>query len=162
MASAIKIPDRRATRDEKVYHPLDRLRGIIRRYVVIEGVLSTFIFLGVWFALALLLDFVVFKTMTWDWVQDGTKWFRVVALVTALLLLAGIVIFRIVRRLTNEFSYPALALVLERRFPKVLGDRLITAVEMADVEQAERLRLLGRDDPPDDHRGPRTSRRQSQ
>jgi hypothetical protein len=49
-------------------------------------------------------------------------------------LLAGILVFRIVRRLTTEFSYPALALVLERRYPNVLGDRLITAVEMADVE----------------------------
>ena len=50
----------------------------------------------------------------------------------------GILIFRIVRRLTTEFSYPRWALVLERRFPKVLGDRLITAVEMADIDQAER------------------------
>jgi hypothetical protein len=130
--------NRPASRDEKVYHPLDRLRGIIRRYVLIEGVLSTIVFFGLWFALALLLDFVVFKTMTWDWVQDASKWFRVLALVVALALLAGLLIFRIVRRLTTEFSYPALALVLERRFPKLLGDRLITAVEMADVDQAER------------------------
>ena len=52
------------------------------------------------------------------------------------LVLAGILVFRIVRRLTTEFSYPALALVLERRYPKVLGDRLITAVEMADVDES--------------------------
>ncbi len=123
-------------RDERVYHPLDRLRDIIRRYVVIEGILSALIFLGAWLGLALLLDYVVFKTFTWDWVQDGGRWMRAVALVTALTLLAGIVVFRIVRRLTTEFSYPALALVLERRFPKVLGDRLITAVELADVEKA--------------------------
>src|SRR5262245_45672418 len=128
MATAI---DRSATRDERVYHPLDRLRGIIRRYVVIEGVLATLIFLGTWFTLALLLDYVVFKTFTWDWVQDGSWWFRFLGLVAALLVLAGILVFRIVRRLTTEFSYSALALVLERRYPKVLGDRLITAVEMA-------------------------------
>src|SRR5690606_22188892 len=46
--------------------------------------------------------------------------------------------FRIVTRLTKDLSYPALALVLERRFPGVLGDRLITAVELADVESQAR------------------------
>jgi len=131
--------ERSTTRDEQVYHPLDRLRGIIRRYVAIEGALATLIFLGLWFALALLLDFVVFKTFTWDWVQDGSWWFRLIGLVAALLVLAGILVFRIVRRLSTEFSYPALALVLERSYPKVLGDRLITAVEMADIEQAARF-----------------------
>jgi hypothetical protein len=136
MATAAERP---ATRDERVYHPLDRLRGIIRRYVVIEGLLATLIFLGVWFMLALVLDYVVFKTFTWDWVQDGSWWFRLIGLVAALVVLAGILVFRIVRRLTTEFSYSALALVLERRYPKVLGDRLITAVEMADVEQAARF-----------------------
>jgi hypothetical protein len=138
MATVQGIPHKTAPRDEKVYHPLDQLRGIIRRYVVIEGVLSALIFLGAWFTLALLLDFGLFKAFTWDWVQDGGRWIRAVALVVGLSLLAGIVVFRIVRRLTTEFSYPALALVLERRFPKTLGDRLITAVELADVEQQAR------------------------
>lgn len=137
MASATRTPSRTSPLDQRVYHPLDQLRGIIRRYVVIEGLLSALIFLGIWFALALVLDYVVFKAFTWDWVQDGTRWIRVAALAAALVILAGIVVFRIVRRLTTEFSYPALALVLERRFPKVLGDRLITAVEMADIGKAQ-------------------------
>ena len=134
MATAIDRPS--ANRDEQVYHPLDHLRGIIRRYVVVEGVLSILIFLGTWFALALLLDYVIFKAFTWDWVVEGGRWIRAVALIIALSLLVSILVFRIVRRLTTEFSYPSLALVLERRYPKVLGDRLITAVEMADVNQA--------------------------
>src|SRR5262245_29950444 len=138
MATVSDTPRQTTPRDERVYHPLDRLRGTIRRYVVIEGVLSAIIFLGAWFGLALLLDYVVFKAFTWDWVQDSGRWIRGVALVVALVLLSGIIVFRIVRRLTTELSYPALALVLERRFPKVLGDRLITAVELADVEQAAR------------------------
>ena len=135
MAIVTRNLDTKVSRDERVYHPLDQLRGIIRRYVVIEGFLSALIFLGAWFGLALLLDYVVFKTFTWDWVQDGGRWMRV-ALLAALTLLASMVVFRIVRRVTTEFSYPALALVLERRFPRVLGDRLITAVELADVETA--------------------------
>jgi hypothetical protein len=129
-----KPTDRLAERDPQVYHPLDRLRGIIRRYVVIEGLLSAALFLALWFTLGLALDYGMFKTLGWDWVRDGARWVRGLALAVALGLFAAILVFRIVRRLTKEFSYPALALVLERRFPKVLGDRLITAVEMADVE----------------------------
>ncbi|MBA4067703.1 MAG: hypothetical protein C0501_29160 [Isosphaera sp.] len=128
-----------APRDEKVYHPLDRVRGTIRRYVLIEGVLSVLLFLVAWFALALVLDFGVFKAFGWDWVRDGAFGLRVAALAAAVALLGGILVFRIVRRLTKEFSYPALALVLERRFPRLLGDRLITAVELADVEGAAKF-----------------------
>ena len=39
-------------------------------------------------------------------------------------------------RLFREFSDTALALVLEKRFPKLLGDRLITAVELSDPDKA--------------------------
>ena len=122
--------------DPQVYHPLDRLRGIIQRYVVIEGILSTLIFLVVWYALAMVLDFGVFKALTWDWAQDGTVWIRGLALAAAVLLLVVILVTRIAIRLTRELTYPALALVLERRFPKVLGDRLITAVELADIKKS--------------------------
>ncbi|MBM3980100.1 MAG: hypothetical protein FJ304_07410 [Planctomycetes bacterium] len=125
---------RHAERDPQVYHPLDRLRGIIRKYVVIEGVLSAVLFVALWFTLGMILDFGLFKISGWDWVRDGGKWVRAAALVAALGLFAALLVFRIARRLTTEFSYPALALVLERKFPQVLGDRLITAVEMADVE----------------------------
>jgi hypothetical protein len=125
--------------DRVVYHPLDQLRGIIRRYVVIEGILSILIFFVAWFTIVLALDFGLFKAFNWDWVQDSTMWLRGVGLGVALLLLVGIVTFRIVRRLMTEFSYPALALVLERRFPKLLGDRLITAVELADEEKAAKV-----------------------
>ena len=33
--------------------------------------------------------------------------------------------------------FASLALVLERRFPDILGDRLITAVELADLDRAD-------------------------
>jgi hypothetical protein len=125
---------RAAERDPQVYHPLDRLRGIIRRYVVIEGVLSAVLFVAVWFAAGLVLDFGAFKLFGWDWALDGAWGLRCLALLVAVGLFGGILVFRIARRVTKEFSYPALALVLERKFPTVLGDRLITAVEMADVE----------------------------
>jgi hypothetical protein len=138
MATVTEPSAKPASSDPQVYHPLDRLRGIIRRYVVIEGVLLAALFVVAWFAAAMILDYGVFKAFTWDWVQDGAAWFRAAALVLALGLLGGIVVFRIVRRLRTELTYPALALVLERRFPKVLGDRLITAVELADLKEAAR------------------------
>ncbi|HEX4607143.1 MAG TPA: hypothetical protein VH092_02975 [Urbifossiella sp.] len=125
--------------DPEVLNPLDRLRGTIRRYVVIEGLLTAAIFAAAWFAAAVVLDFGVFKVATWDWVLDAPAGLRAASLALGLLGLAAILAFRIARRLTTEFSYPALALVLERRFPAVLGGRLITAVELADVEGHERF-----------------------
>jgi hypothetical protein len=124
--------------DPKVLHPLDRLRGTIRKYVVVEGLLSAAIFVSAWFALGILFDFGLFKLATWDWVLDAPAWLRGVALAIAAVLLAGLVVLRIAARLTRELSYPALALVLERKFPKILGDRLITAVELADIDQQQK------------------------
>ncbi|HZT83402.1 MAG TPA: hypothetical protein VFA26_24440 [Gemmataceae bacterium] len=43
------------------------------------------------------------------------------------------------KRLFYDFSDQQLALVLERRYPQVLGDRLITAVELSDPREAARL-----------------------
>jgi len=135
MATAMPRP---AALDPVVSHPLDRLRGTIRRYVIAEGLLSATIFVAAWFALGLLLDFGLFKAAAWDWALDAPRWVRAAALVVALLALATILVLRIARRLTKELSYPALALVLERRFPAVFGDRLITAVELADMDHQAR------------------------
>jgi hypothetical protein len=55
------------------------------------------------------------------------------------LLMVGPVVAVVALRLVRDFSDPALALVLERRFPRVLGDRLITAVELADPKLAAQL-----------------------
>ncbi|MFM8274270.1 MAG: hypothetical protein ACKODX_18335, partial [Gemmata sp.] len=135
MATAEKTRRSDRPRDPHVYNPLDQLRGIIRRYVVIEGLLSALLFVTFWFSLGLLFDYGLFKVTGWDWALDGSRAIRSVALVTALGLFAAILVVRIFTRVTREFSYPSLALVLERRFPTILGDRLITAVEMADVDK---------------------------
>jgi hypothetical protein len=55
-----------------------------------------------------------------------------------LLLLAGPVVFLAIKRLRHDFHDDAIALVLERRFPRQLGDRLITAVELADPKKGVR------------------------
>src|SRR5262245_55879092 len=122
--------------DPKIAHPLGRLRGIIRRYVSIEGALAVLLFMAVWFWLAMLIDYGVFKLFSFDGALDAPKTLRVVALVLAAAALLALLVTRIVLRLTRDFSDSSLALVLERRYPHILGDRLITAVQLADLEKA--------------------------
>lgn len=138
MATSVPTPSTPTRPDERIVHPLEQLRGLIRRYVVIEGILAALIFLGSWYAFLLLVDYGVFKLFTWDWVVEGGRWLRGAALTAALILIITLVVRRILIRLTTELSYPSLALVLERHFPDLLGDRLITAVELADVERMAR------------------------
>ena len=128
-------PDHKAV-DPKIAHPLGRLRGIIRRYVTVEGLLAVLLFLAAWFWLAMLLDYGVFKLFSFDWALEAHKGFRVVALVIALAALLALVVTKVVIRLTRDFSDSALALVLERRYPHILGDRLISAVQLADLERS--------------------------
>lgn len=122
--------------DPKITSPLARLRGIIRRYIVIESLLAVGIFAAVWFWTALLLDFGTFKLLTFDWVTDAPKAMRTVALVLAGVTLAAIVVTKMLLRISRDFSQSSLALILEKRFPDILGDRLITAVQLADFDKA--------------------------
>jgi hypothetical protein len=122
--------------DPKIAHPLGRLRGIIRRYVTIEGLLSIALFVVAWFWIALILDFGVFKVFAFDWALEAPKALRGIALALAAAGLAAILVRKIVIRLTRDFSNSSLALILEKRFPNELGDRLITAVQLSDLEKA--------------------------
>jgi hypothetical protein len=121
---------------ERVHSPLARLRGYIRTYVSLEGAALLALYLALWFWIGLALDYGFFRLFTIDWVQELPWGFRcgVLAVLAGGLLAA--VALKVVTRLFREFRDGALALVLERRFPKLLGDRLITAVELSDPEQA--------------------------
>jgi hypothetical protein len=119
---------------QRVHHPLERLRGAIRSYVVTEGALIVTIFLALWFWVGLLLDYGAFKLFTIDWVQElprSVRWFLFDGLTATL---AGLMVVTMAIRLVRRFRDDALALVLERRFPDLLGDRLITAVELVDPQ----------------------------
>jgi hypothetical protein len=137
--------DREAT-TTRVRHPLQKLRGYIRTYVTLEGLSIFLLYLVLWFWIGLLLDYGVFKLFAYDWVQEmprmvGDDSFRVVRVTMLVVLLSGllaVVAVKVILRLLREFRESALALVLERRFPEQLGDRLITAVEMADPRLAEK------------------------
>src|SRR5262245_9770804 len=67
----------------------------------------------------------------------GTAGSVVVGLVVLAFLL-GLVALVVVKRQLYDFRDAALALVLERKYPGLLGDRLITAVELGDAKMAAR------------------------
>jgi hypothetical protein len=139
MATVTK-PEQHWDRDEtqrRVAHPLERLRGSIRAYVSAEGLAILALFLLLWFWIGLLLDYGVFKALGVDWVQELPWMFRAVVLCALVAAMLALVASKVLVRLLREFNDAALALVLERRFPSLLGDRLITAVEMADPRVAE-------------------------
>jgi hypothetical protein len=125
----------------RIKSPLARLRKYIHGYVSLEGAALVGLFLALWFWIGLLLDYGVFKASaavgsSIDWVQVLPWGFRLTVLVAFILAALAIVALKIVTRLFIDFTDAAVALVLERRFPKLLGDRLITAVEMSDPAAA--------------------------
>lgn len=132
------LDNKRADWQRKVSDPLEKLRGYIRLYVSIEGAAVLLIYLALWFWIGLILDYGFFKVFTVDWVQVLPWGLRAGILVVLVSGLIALLVVRVTLRLMREFRDQALALVLERRFPKLLGDRLITAVELADTDAAAR------------------------
>src|SRR5262249_28100378 len=121
----------------RVRHPLERLRGTIRTYVGLEALASLLLYLGLWFWIGLLLDYGVFKAFTIDSAPGAPRRVPPVVLLGLGAGLLARVVVKGLSRLRREFRASALGLVLERRFPRLLGDRLITAVELGDPRLAE-------------------------
>lgn len=139
MSTVAPQPDAaRHERDHgRIRHPLDRLRKYINTYVVVEavGLIALVFTLAFW--VGFWLDFGAFKAITFDWVQvPGSQIMRGIVLFLFIALMIALVAFVVMTRFFKEFRDRALALVLERRFPAVLGDRLITAVELHDPRSA--------------------------
>ena len=119
-------------------HPLDRLKGVIRLFVAVDVVLFVGLFLTLWFWLGVGVDYGLFKGFGLDVAQQLTPALRIGVFLVLLVTLVALVIWRVTVLVNKDLSLTSLALVLEKRHPKLLGDRLITAIEMADVEQARR------------------------
>src|SRR5436305_373745 len=115
MATAIPKPSGPTAISPQITHPLDQLRGTIRRYVVVEGLLSAGIFAAAWLVVGLLLDYGLFKSATWDWALDGPWWLRFAALLLSLLLLVAILLERDV--LLWDTPWPRRAHLELVRFP---------------------------------------------
>jgi hypothetical protein len=146
MATVIPPPVRSRSFEEyqrRVRSPLERLRGYIRAYVGLESAALLTLFLALWFWIGFALDWGFFKLFDLDWVQEMPWQVRAVILVILSASALALVAILLFSRLVREFADAALALVLEKRFPKLLGDRLITAVELADPRKAEALGYSG-------------------
>ncbi|HTU94183.1 MAG TPA: hypothetical protein VMF69_29155, partial [Gemmataceae bacterium] len=124
---------------QRVRSPLERLRRFIRAYVGLEGAAVVGLYLTLWFWIGLILDYGVFRLFHFDWVQETAWGVRCGVLVVLLSGLMAAVALTVVTRLFREFRDTALALVLERRYPHILGDRLITAVELADPHKSAEI-----------------------
>jgi hypothetical protein len=146
VASVLPPAETRSVWLARIQHPLHSLRGLIRWYIFLEGTLLAVLYLAVWFWLGLALDYGPFRLFAFDWIQelnealeaDAARWVRGGLLAALGLGLVALLAVQLLSRLLREFRDPALALVLERRFPQELGDRLITAVELADPRLAQR------------------------
>jgi hypothetical protein len=134
------VPSRNlAESHQRVRSPLERLRRFIRLYVSLEGAALVGLYLALWFWIGLVLDYGVFRLFHFDWVQETAWSARCSVLVVLLSGLLAAVVVKVLTRLFREFREAALALVLERRYPQILGDRLITAVELADPRKAAEI-----------------------
>lgn len=124
---------------QRIHEPLARLRQRIRFYVIMEGLLLAGLYLATWFWISLAVDYGLFRLFTIDLVQGAPYSFRAVLLTGLLAGLLAIVVLRILLRALLALGDRALAMVLERRFPIELNDRLITAVELGDPQLTRKL-----------------------
>jgi hypothetical protein len=92
--------------------------------LIVAAIPLVIVYLAAWVGLAVWMD------------QGGLAPLVIGLLVFALL--AAFASLIVVKRLFYEFRDAALALVLERRYPQLLGDRLITAVELHNPAEAEK------------------------
>ena len=131
--------------DRRVRHPLQAVRGYIRSFVLLEGLGLALVYLVLAFWLGVFLDWGLFQAFAFDWVQELQEmtggsgsdfWLRFSLLAIFVVGLVVVILMKTVVRLFREFSDTSMALLLERRFPRELGDRLITAVELADPKLA--------------------------
>jgi hypothetical protein len=127
----------------RIKSPLARLRKYIHTYVSLEGAVLVGLFLALWFWIGMILDYGFFKLFTVDWVQELPWSFRLVVLLALIGAIVAIAVLKVVTRLITDFSDAAVALVLERRFPGQLGDRLITAVELSDPTRKAEIDAIG-------------------
>lgn len=131
--------DRRpSSPDRELTHPLDRLKQMIRVFVFLDVVLFVGLFLSLWFWVGVGADYGLFKFTGVDVAQQLTVFIRVGVTAVLALALVGLVVWRVTVLMNKRFTLTSLALVLEKRHPNLLGDRLITAIQMYDLEKAGR------------------------
>jgi len=129
--------NRNANLDVKISHPLERLRGLIRLFVALDVLLFAGLFFVIWFLSWIAFDYGVFKGTGIDYALYSHWGLRAAFIGVMLAILAAYATLRITRLIRKDLSYPSLAMVLEKRHPELLRDRLITAIELSDLDKAE-------------------------
>ena len=126
----------------KLWQPLVQVRRGIRRFIVSEVALQLALAVAIWFWASFLVDYGLFWLLGFDYVRDsatvGAAALRVFWWALLLGAFSYLIGYRLLYRLVVAFRPETLALVLERRFPHLLEERLVTAVELADPELARR------------------------
>jgi hypothetical protein len=139
---------------QQVQHPLKQVRAIIRRYVILEGLALVLLAASSVFWVGLAIDFGLYKLQAdaigvygVDWIQElndvdasglSSLGVRLIFMTVIVVGLAALGFTKVVTRWMSEFNDQAVALVLERKFRKQLGDRLITAIELADPQLSKK------------------------
>src|SRR5262249_41001964 len=146
-------PSPRVGPARRVRHPLQALRGYIRRYVTLEGAAVAVMYLSLWFWIGLALDYGLFALFRFDWIKEldraagetGSLWVR-----GGLLFGLGAggparVAFYVLRRPLRAVRGSGgrsrrgpWARAPNPPSPRELATRLITAVEMADPKLSEK------------------------
>jgi hypothetical protein len=146
MASVSSEQWLRADTDRKVLDPLQSVRKYIRSYVVFETGAIVVILLCTWFWVGLLLDYLPFAFFSFDWLQslnqvdashNASRWIRGIILFVVVAWVGYYLVSRLFLRFFTEFSDQSIALVLEKRFPHILEERLISAIQLSDPKIAE-------------------------
>jgi hypothetical protein len=138
----------------RVRSPLQLVRSYIRRYIFLEGLALLLLAAALLFWLGLAFDFGLFKfdfellgVHGIDWILllndldtsgNSSLACRVIFLLAVVIGLLAFGFYKVGLRWFREFNDRAIALVLERRFHKELGDRLITAVELANPKLSKK------------------------
>lgn len=111
---------------------LNRLRGKIRRYILLEGTARLLAVFGLVFWVSFIIDWAYFQLSHFEL----PVWFRasyiLISLTAILSLGCSLILFRLMKKMRRN----ALALVLERRFPE-LNDRLATAIELHETNEPQ-------------------------
>lgn len=111
---------------------LNRLRGKIRRYILLEGTAKLLVVVGLVFWFSFVVDWVYFQLSHFELPVWYRASFILIALSTIVFLAGSFILIRLLKKMRRK----ALALVLERRFPE-LNDRLATAIELHDSKQPQ-------------------------
>jgi prefoldin subunit 5 len=145
-AEGVPPPSRSGSGPEQLLAPLRQVQRGIRGYIVAEGLAWAALGAAGWCLLSFLIDAGLLRGLLGvdylrDGLVDGHRAARLLLWAGLWGGLASVLIYHLVYRLRTPFDLGSVAVVLERRFPKQLGDRLITALDFADPNRASRQQV---------------------